>query len=73
MNEYTNLSIEELEVEIEDLDIIITRFVEEQESIKRQIRYLEEQSYIIKKGIIKLRGQSEYISDLIREKQKETH
>ena len=69
-----NLSIEELEVEIEDLDIVITRFAKEQESIKRQIGYLEEQNEIIEKGIIKLRAHSKVISDLILEKQKEeTH
>jgi cell division protein FtsB len=71
MNEYENLSIEELEVEIEDLDVIITRYVEEQESIRRQIKYLSEDEEILSKGITKLRGQLKYVSDLIREKQRE--
>lgn len=71
MDEYKNLSIEEMEVEIEDLDILITRFAAELESINRQIGYLEEQKEVIEKGIIKLRGQNKYISNLILEKQRE--
>lgn len=66
-----NLSIEELEVEIEDLDMCIGKLNEEKNSIMRQIFDLEAKEESIEDQLIGLRALSRMISDLILEKQRE--
>ena len=65
------LSIEELEVESEDIDISISKLYEEEANIMSQISDLEDSKCAIDKKIIGLRSLSELISDLILEKQRE--
>lgn len=65
------LSIEELEVEIEDLDIMIAELKESVEDIDRCIVDLVEKKTKLNGQMAGLRVLSEICSDLILEKQKE--
>ena len=66
-----NLSIEELEVEIEDIDMEIGRFEKEKEDIDNQIRELTIKWNEKEDKVIGLRAISKLCSDLILEKQRE--
>lgn len=66
-----NLSIEELEVEIEDIDISIKNLVEEINDIDRHICDLNDKKALIVQKQMNLRALSTCISDLILEKQRE--
>ena len=66
-----NLSIEELEVEIEDLDIEIGRIEKEKEDIDTKMRELRVERNAIYDKLIGLRAISKLCSDLILEKQRE--
>lgn len=66
-----NLSIEELEVEIEDIDIMLNNLTEEIEDLDRQIDDLSEERSTKNVKAMMLRALSASISDLILEKQKE--
>ena len=68
-----NLSIEELELEIEDLDILIGRLDRERREIDLEILCKQEELKRKENDIVGLRALSKLISDLILEKQKETH
>ena len=65
------LSIEELEVEIEDIDISISNLSEEIRDIDRQIADLYDKRKLLSDRQLKIRALSTCISDLILEKQKE--
>lgn len=68
------LSIEELEVEIEDLDMYINMLKEDMIDIDRKISDLTEDRKILENKITGYRALSKLCSDLILEKQKEeTH
>lgn len=69
-----NLSIEELEVEIEDIDICIGKLNEEIEEFDRQVEDLTTIKWERSAKVGMLQNLKESISDLILEKQKEeTH
>lgn len=65
------LSIEILEVEIEDLDIRIGRLKEEMEDTQNKIDDLTKHQEMLNKTLLNLRSLTEIYSDLILEKQRE--
>ena len=65
------LSIEELEVEIEDLDLCIAELYKERDIIMIQMKDLEKKLNEYMNKIVGLRALSKMCSDLILEKQRE--